>query len=268
MEKAIPPDVSKVGVKGVLRQKYDDSFYFISFLLEVVKQSIAFYRNRKITRLVLFRQILFTGFEALGLISLIAIAIGAIIIIEGNSVLSGFTRSKIFYTIFVSIVTRELSCLLTAIIIIARSGTAISTELGYMVVNHEIDALLSFGISPISYLIVPRVLGVLISIITLSIYFNALATFSGWIISNLFYPTELKDYFIGIFSELTFLDIISSTLKSVIFGFLIAIVSCYEGLKVLHASTEVPQRTIKAVVRSLTLIILADAVITALLYFS
>ncbi len=268
MDKKIQPVISAIGFLGFLRQRYVAAIYFVSFLMEVVTQSISLYRNSKISKIVIFRQILYTGYEALSLISLIAIAIGAIIIIEGNSVFEGFTRSKIFYTIFVSIVTRELSCLLTAIIIIARSGTAISTELGNMVVNHEIDALLSFGVSPIAYLVVPRILGVLISIVTLSIYFNALSTLSGWAITNLFSPVEFKDYFYGIFSELNFIDIIASSLKSTIFGFLIAIISSYEGLKVVRASTEVPQRTIKAVVRSLTVIIIADAIITVLLYFS
>ncbi len=249
-------------------KKYSDSIYFFGFLIEVSRQIVAFYRDRKINKIVLFRQILYTGYEALGLISIIALAISAIVIIEGNSMLAGFGQSKIFYTIFVSTVTRELSCLLTAIIIIARSGTAISTEIGNMVINHEIDALQSFGVSPISYLVIPRVLGVLISLITLSIYFNTVAMFGAWAINNLFSPIEFQDYFSSIFTELTIKDVLASILKSVLFGFTIALISCYEGLNVSHASTEVPQRTIRSVVKSLTAIIIIDAAVTLLLYFS
>lgn len=249
------------------REKTKTTLYFFGFVLEVSRYFFSFRKNARISKLVIFRQILFTGFEALSLISLAAIAISGIMIIEGNSMLPGFGQSKMFYSIFVSVVTRELSCLLTAIIIIARSGTAISTELGNMVINHEIDSLLSIGISPISYLIIPRVLGVLISIITLSIYFNTIATLSGWAINNLFFSINIAEYYNRIISEITIRDVFASLLKSTLFGFFIAIVASYEGLKVVIASTEVPQRTIKAVVRSLTAIIIIDAAVTILFYF-
>lgn len=247
---------------------YSTKLYFFGFVLEVNRMIVAFYRNWRINRIILYRQILFTGYEALGLISLIAFAISAIMIIEGNSVLAGFGQSKIFYTTFVSIVIRELSCLLTAIIIIARSGTAISTELGNMVINHEVDALLSFGVSPVSYLVTPRVLGVLISLITLTVYFNTVAVFGSWAINTMVNPIEMRDYFAAIIAEISFRDVIATVFKSVLFGYTIAVISSYEGLKVSHASTEVPQRTIKAVVKTLTAIIILDAVITLLLYFS
>ncbi|MBI2417773.1 MAG: ABC transporter permease [Ignavibacteriales bacterium] len=227
-----------------------------------------FNKERNIGAIVLMRQILYTGYEALSIISLIAFAIGGIIIIEGNAILPGFPQSKIFYSILVSVVTRELSCLLTAFIIIARSGTAISTELGNMVVNHEIDALLTFGISPISYLVVPRVIGVLVSLVTLTIYFNVAAIFGTWLISAFFSPVSLSEYLFFVFSELTILDIFSSLLKSISFGFAVALISSYYGLSVNMASTEVPQRTIKAVVKSLSAIIVLDVIITALFYFS
>ena len=229
---------------------------------------VVFYKQRNISRIVLFRHILYTGYEALGIITLIAFAIGGIIVLEGNSILSGFGQSKIFYTILVSVVTRELSCILTAFIITARSGTAIATELGNMVVNHEIEALQSFGISPISYLIIPRVLGVLISLVILTIFFNAAAILGGWLISSFFYSINIFDFLYFIFSELTLKDIFSSISKSVCFGFAIAVISSYEGLNVTFASTEVPQRTIKAVVGSLTWVILLDIIITALFYFT
>ncbi len=182
--------------------------------------------------------------------------------------LPGFSQSKIFYTILVSVVVRELAYILTALIIIARSGTAISTELGNMVINDEIDALQSFGISPINYLIVPRVLGLIISMITLSIFFNAFSMFGAWFLSSVFYSLDIQTFTYALFSELTIRDIIASLVKSSIFGFTIALVSSFEGLKVVFASTEVPQRTIKAVVWSLTLIIIFDILITISFYLA
>lgn len=265
----ITKNISLIAGKLVaLNKRKQNILYFYSFFFEVLQRMATFNKERNIGAIVLMRQILYTGYEALSIISLIAFAIGGIIIIEGNAILPGFPQSKIFYSILVSVVTRELSCLLTAFIIIARSGTAISTELGNMVVNHEIDALLTFGISPISYLVVPRVIGVLVSLVTLTIYFNVAAIFGTWLISAFFSPVSLSEYLFFVFSELTILDIFSSLLKSISFGFAVALISSYYGLSVNMASTEVPQRTIKAVVKSLSAIIVLDVIITALFYFS
>lgn len=240
--------------------------YFTSYSFEVFYETFHFFRKKQIGKIVLYRQILYTGYEALGIISLLGFAIGGIIILEGNAILPRFSQSKIFYTILVSVVIRELAYILTALIIIARSGTAISTELGNMVINDEIDALQSFGISPINYLIVPRVLGLIISMITLSIFFNAFSIFGSWFLSSVLYSLDIRTFAYSLFSELTIRDIIASVVKSTVFGFTIALVSSFEGLKVVFASTEVPQRTIKAVVWSLTLIIIFDILITISFY--
>jgi phospholipid/cholesterol/gamma-HCH transport system permease protein len=248
-------------------QSYDRLRSFLLYNLEIILETIQFYSQWKINRKILYRQILFTGFEALGIITLIAIVIGGLIILEGNSILTNFGQSKLLFTILVSVITRELGCVLTAFIVTARSGTAIATELGNMVVNQEIEALQSFGISPISYLVLPRLLGVIISIMTLSIYFNVAALFGGWVIASLFYPINFIEFMNSLFQELIVADIILSLLKSFIFGYIIASVSSYQGLQVSFARTEVPQRTIKAVVFSLSGVIVADIILTLIYYF-
>lgn len=255
------------GIGSNLKSRKDRFVNFISFSLEVISSIVKLKELKRIGFSVLIRQILFTGYEALGIIGLISIAIGGIIILEGNFILASFGRSSLLYSILVSVVTRELGCLLTAFIIIARSGTAISTELGNMVINQEVDALLSFGISPITYLIIPRVFGVVISSIALSVYFNITALLGGWIISQFFYPIDFRDFLYGIFSELSIIDIIFSLIKALSFGFAIATIASYQGLQVSIATTEVPQRTIKATVLSLGSVIVIDVLITIIFYF-
>jgi len=262
-------NISKIGrelISSVVN-RYKQLRDFILYNFEIFNEIIEFYSQWKINRKVLFRQILFTGFEAFTIITLIAIVIGGLIIIEGNTILSNFGQSKLLFTILVSVVTRELGCVLSAFIVTARSGTAISTELGNMVVNREIDALHSFGISPVSYLVLPRLLGVIISLITLTIYFNVAALFGGWIIASFFYPINFFDFMNSLFQELTISDIMISLVKSFVFGYIIAVVSSYQGLQVVYARTEVPQRTIKAVVFSLSSVIVADIILTILYYF-
>ncbi|HOV12991.1 MAG TPA: ABC transporter permease [Spirochaetota bacterium] len=249
-----------------VRERFQDFSYFAAFVKSTIKEILIFGHRKQVTLLVLFRQILFTGFEALKLIGLIGLAIGAIIIIQGMTLLENFGQSDLVYDILIIIITKELGPLLTSFIIIARSGTAISTELGNMVVNHEVEALTVTGINPIGYLVVPRVIGVIVSLYCLSIYLNLAGLLGGYFVSSILNPLSFGEFIRNLSTKLRIIDIIVSQLKSLIFGFTIAIISCYSGLKVNFASTEVPQQTIKAVVSSLTWIVVFDIVIAIFYY--
>ncbi|MCK6606268.1 MAG: ABC transporter permease [Ignavibacteriaceae bacterium] len=241
-------------------------FNYSNFVVEFLAELIEDYKNRRLSNTVLIRQILFTGYEALWLISLSAVSISGLLILQGNAVFSGFTQSDVFFTIFVNAVIRELSCLITALIVLARSGTAIATELGNMQINNETESLISMGISPVSYLVIPRVIGVIAAIVTLTVYFNIAALAGGWFITLFFAPYDISEFIMDLFSVLSAPDILMSLLKSFMFGFAIASVSSYQGFKVTYASTEVPQRTIKAVVYSIGSIIVIDIILSLLYY--
>jgi phospholipid/cholesterol/gamma-HCH transport system permease protein len=245
-----------------LRGLWDYYLFSVASLREV----LAFYGRRQTSMMVAYRQILFTGIEALALVSFFAIAIGGLVILQGNILLSNFGQSKIIHTILVTVVIRELAPLLTSLIVIARSGSAISTELGNMVVNQEIDVLRSMGIDPFSYLVAPRVIGVAVSTFTLSIYFCIAAVAGGWFFSNWFFPESFRVFFATFITRLRFGDILIELVKSAVFGVFVATISCYQGLSVVSASTEVPQRAIRAVVNSLVAVVVADVVITLLYY--
>lgn len=250
-----------------IRTRFQEFAYFAAFVKSCFKELLFFAHRKQVTMMVLFRQILFTGFEALKLIGLIGLAIGAIVIIQGMTLLDNFGQSDLVYDILIIILTKELGPLLTSFIIIARSGTAISTELGNMVVNHEVEALTVTGINPISYLVVPRIIGVIVSLFCLSIYLNLAGLLGGYFVSNIFNPFSFGEFIRNLATKLKVIDIVVSQIKSIVFGFTIAIISCYSGLKVNFASTEVPQQTIKAVVSSLSWIIIFDIII-ALFYYT
>lgn len=249
-----------------IRKKAEDLFEFLLFSVKTFRKILTFSRQKQIGFTVLLRQIMFTGYEALPLISFIALSIGGLIILQGNNILGGFGQGRLVYVILVTVVIRELSSIFTALIVIARSGTAISTELGNMVVNNEIDLLVSFGISPISYLVVSRLVGVVVAIFTLTIYFNLVALFGGWLFTSFFSPISFNYFVTQLFSQMSAADVLISVLKSIIFGIGIALISCYHGLKVNFASTEVPQRTIKSVVFSIVFVVFSDIIITVLFY--
>lgn len=223
---------------------------FLPFLSEVVYDLFHLKRNKSISINILMRQILFTGFQALGLVSLIALMLGAIIIVEGYTLLGSVGQTEWIYKVLISALVRDFGPFIVSFIIIARSGTAIATELGNMVVNQEYDTLRVMGISPISYLIVPRVLGVALSLLLLIIYFIGIGLFGGFLVSNAFLSLPLVDFIDHLARNLSQVDLITMVLKAVSSGFFIGVISCYYGLSVRRTFTDVPQKAIKAVGRS------------------
>jgi phospholipid/cholesterol/gamma-HCH transport system permease protein len=211
-------------------------------------------------------QILFTGVEALAVISVISLALGAVIIVQGVSLLPQFGQGKLIYPILIAVITRELGPILTAFIIIARSGTAIATELGNMVVSHEIEAYVSVGVNPLSYLVAPRILGVTVSLILLNLYFNIFGLIGSYFITQLVKPVQFIEYFRNLLGYIRPVDILSSTVKSLVFGIIIGVVATYNAFKVEQSTTEIPVVAIKAVGQSFVLCIIANAIITVVYY--
>ncbi|GJQ63213.1 MAG: hypothetical protein SCALA702_22660 [Melioribacteraceae bacterium] len=241
--------------------------YFINFCAEVLVQFRKIIRRGHVGIAVLQKQILFTGIDAFTIISLTALVIGGLIIIQGNTIFVNLGNSSIIYTVLVSVVTRELGTFIPALIIVARSGTAITTELGNMVVNNEINALTSMGISPVGYLVVPRIAGVVLSVLPLSVYFNIIALLAAGAVYQVFYDVIFLDFIFNLAAEIELNDILIILIKSVVFGYTIALLACFHGLQVMVASTEVPQRTSKAVVHSIASVIVFDIIITVIFYF-
>jgi phospholipid/cholesterol/gamma-HCH transport system permease protein len=256
------------GLKGgKVREKFRNALEFYLFSTAVLIKIFHISRQKRIGKTVLFRQIMFTGFDALPVIAVISLGISALTILEVNQLTGKLGENRLVYELLVVIVLRQVSILFTAFVLIARSGAAISTELGNMVVNKEIDLLNSFGISLFDYLVAPRVIGVVVSLFTLTLYFNFIAVLGGFLFFNVIYSQVSFGYFMSrIIRELSFLDFFIPVIKSILFGLAIGLMSCYQGLKVRRASTEVPQRTIRSVVDSVASIIMLNIVVTILFY--
>ncbi|KZN32505.1 ABC transporter permease [Pseudoalteromonas luteoviolacea] len=240
------------------------AYGFLPFSAYVISDFIFFHRNRSISFDVLVRQVRFTGVEALGLVVLIAMLIGALIIVQGYPLLAAIGQGNWIYDILISTIVRDLGPFIVCFIVLARSGTAITTELGNMVVSKEIDALISMGVSPISYLVAPRVLGMVISLVLLMSYFVACGIFGGYLVSNAFQSIPVSTFFARLIGELHWLDIVIMLVKVALSGLFISLISSYHGLTVNRAITEVPQRNIKAVGRGLISLCLIHVGLTLL----
>ena len=215
-------------------------------------------------RQVLYRQIYFTGIEAVAGISAVGALIGIVIITQAANIVG--LNAVLVGKALVWIVIRELGPLFSAIIIIIRSSTAVASELGSMQVNGEVRSLRFMGIDPIGYLIMPRVVGLTLCVYVLSFYFQLAAIFGGLILSSLFLDIRFLQQLGNIFSVLGLLEIFISFIKSLLFGLLIASSSCYHGLRVRSSITEIPQATTHAVMQSLIFILLFDGIITVVLF--
>ena len=212
-------------------------------------------------RTVLYRQIYFTGVEALGTVALIGALLGIVIITEVASLVG--PNAELTGKILVWTVVREVGPLLTATLIVARSCTAVASELGSMKLNDEVSHLSIMGIDPYGYLLVPRILGMTLAVVFLTVYFQFCSIAGGLLLSSqLFVDIQFFRHLQGIFAELSLLDIAVSLLKSFLFGLLIAAISCYHGFRVRSSLTEIPQVTAVAVMQSLFFMFIIDGVIT------
>lgn len=213
-------------------------------------------------RSVLYKQIYFTGIEALNKVAIIGVLVGIIIITQVANII-GFNPFLIG-KILIWTVIRELGPLFVAIIVIARSCTACASELGSMKVYREIDVLNIMGIDIYGYLVMPRIIGISVSVLILTFYFQISAIGGGLVISSLFTDILFYEQLKGIFSVLSFFQIIVSLLKSAMFGILISSISCFHGLMVKSSITEIPQRTTIAVMQSLFAVLIVNGIITVL----
>jgi len=215
---------------------------------------------------VLCKQVLFTGVNALPVVALVALAIGGISIVQSLTYLPRFGGESLVGKILVTVIIRELGPLLTGFIVIGRSGTAITTEIGNMIVSHEVEALKAMGIDPVRYLVIPRVFGVTASLVSLNVYFDILAIIGGFLVSKLVLITSLEVFLRNILASMVLSDVTISLLKGFTFGILISLICTYNGFSVKLSSTEVPQMTTRSVVNSITSLFIADGIITFIYY--
>lgn len=213
-------------------------------------------------RKVLFKQIYFTGLEASAIIVTIAVILGAVIITQVVSLVGN--NGSLTGKILVWVVLRELAPLLTAIIVIARSGTAIAAELGSMKINGEIDAIEMLGIPADRYLILPRILGVTISVVILTLYFVLSSCIASFLVASFGWHIPYQQFVQGIMLSLGATEVIVLFSKSLIFGLFVSATCCCYGLSVGRSATEIPQAATKAVMTSLFAVFFLDGLITYL----
>ena len=170
------------------------------------------------------------------------------------------------YSILIAMILRELGPLLTAFIVIARSATAIATEIAGMVISHEVEAYISVGVDPIEHLAVPRFLGVTASLVLLNIYFAVFGLAGSYLVALLFNAVPVDYYFSNLLQSLNIRDLLITIIKSIASGAIISMGAVIEGFSVERATTEVPVAGLRAVSSAFGLCIVVQVLLSALYY--
>jgi len=211
-------------------------------------------------------QMAVVGVHALPVVCLIAAATGLIMAFQGGAELRRFGALQFVINLVGVSMTRELGPLMTAIVVIGRSGSSFSAEIGTMVVTEEVDALRSMAIDPTEFLLAPKYVAMMVMLPCLTIA----AVFSGILAGGIFTYFSL-DMPIGVYLNATLdvlvlRDIVTSMIKAIVFGTIIVHVGCYEGFNVSGGPVGVGRSTTEAVVKSIFLVVLADLLATAFFY--
>ena len=163
-------------------------------------------------------------------------------------------------------VVRELGPVLVAIVVAARSGSAMAAELGTMKVTEQIDALRAMAVSPVDYLVLPRFVAAIVLVPSLAFVGDAVGVLGGYVIAVVSpYMNEMQ-YFPSIAGNTEVWTVIAGLLKAVAFGVVIALVGCHQGIRCRMASEEVGRATTRSVVYAIVLIYAVDMALTAILY--
>lgn len=220
-------------------------------------------------------QTFFTGIEIFPPLFIVATLFGTVTIIEVISLMGKMGMSGFVGDLMVVVLIREMGPILTAFLIAGRTGSSLTTYIGGMVINSEVDALATMGINPIRYLVMPSVIGGTIATIIMNIIFSASAIGAGFLVTKaiIFVTGNAPNLQITwsylsteITKALTIPDFVFAVVKPLVFGIIITTNACYQALNIKRDIRQVPKATSRSVISSFLYIVFADVVLS-LYYF-
>jgi len=223
-------------------------------------------RSRSLQRAI--HQAMAAGVSAVPIVSLIAYFIGLIMALQGAYELKKLGAMQMVPALVAISVTRELGPLITAIVVIGRSGSAFAAEIGTMRVTEELDALSTMALDPIAFLVAPKFIAMAIMVPCLAVWADLMGVSGGCTFGILGGGFSAAGYFVNTRNNLVLSDVMTGVVKSFVFGIIITAVGCHEGFSTGAGAEEVGRSTTSAVVVSILMVILVDVVFTALFYLS
>lgn len=215
-----------------------------------------------------FHQAMAVGVGALPIVSLISLFVGLIMALQSAYELRRLGAIQFVANAVAISIVRELGPLITAIIVIGRSGSAFAAEIGTMMVTEETDALKTMAISPVSFLVAPKFLAMLVMVPCLTIWADSMGILGGCLFGVAGANFTILSYLQATRDALVLHDISTGLVKSALFSVVITAVGCHEGFSTGAGAEEVGRSTTEAVVKSIFLVIAVDLVFTALFYLT
>lgn len=218
--------------------------------------------GRVLVRRIVAQQIYFTGVQALPIVIPIALIVGSMIIIQ----FSRLSGQYDFGRISVLMIVRELGPIITALLVILRSATAVTIEISYMHVLNELDAIELAGLDPIQVVCLPRLIGITSAILGLFVLFDLVSILGGFAIVWMATNVPMSNYFNDIAKAITLADILVGVIKAVFFGVIITVTCLYRGFETKQNITEVPVATSRSAVECFFYCLILNVIISLIFY--
>ena len=226
------------------------------------------FRGRKLRISRAIHQAMSVGVEALPIVSLISFFVGLILALQSAYQLRKLGAIHYVAAAVALAITRELGPLMTAIVVIGRSGSAFAAEIGTMKVNEEIDALETMALEPVHFLVAPKFLAMILMMPLLTTWADLMGVMGGCLFGVTSAGFTVMSYLRATQEALLLRDILTGLVKAFMFGVVITAVGCQEGFATGLGSEQVGRSTTAAVVKSIFMVVLVDLVFTSIFYLT
>ena len=224
-------------------------------------------RGRRLAWRNLWAQMVRVGVRSIPIVMLVLFCIGAILALQMAPVLKEYGATSQTANIISVAVFRELGPLLSAIVLTGFAGASIAAEIGTMVVSEEIEALEAEAISPIRFLVLPRVLATTVMMISVAVVGDLTGILGGMVVSSYFLDISAVQYVHRTFEAVRVHDFVTGLIKAGVFGMLISAMACMLGLRVTGGAQGVGVATTRTVVLTIVALIIVDLMFTAMFYY-
>ncbi len=250
----------------------DALFVFIGGATSLIGETLhwifrsVFLREVRLGREKVLSQMVRVGIRSIPIVALVQVFIGIILALQMAPTLRDYGQIQRIADIVAIAIFRELGPLLSGIVLSGFAGASIAAELGAMVEGEEIKALRAAALNPVRFLVVPRFLATVIMLVMLTVIADIVGVFGGFLTGTVILNIDAAQYLAYTRDALTPLDFITGLVKAGVFGVLISVIACYEGLRVSGGAEGVGRATTNTVVKSIVALISTDVLFTAIFY--
>jgi phospholipid/cholesterol/gamma-HCH transport system permease protein len=234
-----------------------DIITFVGMAASAIARALIHIRQLRLSSIS--RQITDTGINALPIVGLLAVMIAIVIAYQSVVQLRPYGGEDFTINLVAVSMLREMGVLITAIMVAGRSGSAFAAEIGVMMTREEVDALKMMGMEPVNVLVVPRILGLVITLPLLTFFADVMGVLGGAVVTQFLLHISSTQYIARVHDAIDMSDLAVGLIKAPIFAFIIAIIGCMHGMRVKGSAESVGQETTRAVVKSIFIVIVLDA---------